>query len=77
MKMELVLSIVGSFLVIALGINAFFLRGIFSDLTLLKVELARMIERSDAKEARLDKLEINEKDIFNRLNALEKSRGGN
>ena len=68
----LVLSIVGVFGVLALGVNAFFLRGIFADLGTVKVKLAEISARSDAKEARLDKIEENEKETFKRLNEIEK-----
>ena len=46
----IVLSIVGAFLVLGLGINAFFLRGIFQDLNDVKVQLAGMTENSEGKE---------------------------
>lgn len=53
----LIVSIVGAFVTLALTINAFFLRGIFSDLGAVKIKLAEIMARSDAKEERLKKLE--------------------
>ena len=72
MNMEVVISIVGAFGTFALSINAYFLRGIFQDLNTVKIELAKMVERSDAKEERISKIEVNEKEIFDRLNILER-----
>lgn len=70
------LGILGTLSLIALAVNAFFLRGIFSDLGAVKIQLAEISTRSDeknkAKEKRLDDLEKNEKEVFRRLNDLEK-----
>lgn len=68
MGLELVLSIVGAFGVLALGVNGYFLRGIFQDLTTVKIHLATMSARSEAKEKRIDNLEAHVKEIFERLN---------
>ena len=72
MQMEVVLSIVGFFGICALGINGYFLKGIFSDLGTVKIKLAEISARGEAKENRLDKLEVNEKEIFERLNIVER-----
>lgn len=72
MQMEVVLSIVGSFLVVVGAINAFFLRGIFQDLNAVKVKLAEIITRSEAKEKRISDIEENQKEIFDRLNLIER-----
>ena len=72
MNTDTLLSIIGAFLVLALGINGFFLRGIFRDLNNLRVDLAKMYERAKAKEKRIQELEDNEKDLFERINKLEK-----
>lgn len=40
--MDILLSIIGSFLVAAIGINGFFLRGIFKDLNDVRVTLAAL-----------------------------------
>jgi len=69
---SLVLSIVGVFLVFGLGINGFFLRGIFKDLNDVKVKLAEMSARSEGKEERIKNLESNQKEIFERMNILER-----
>ena len=72
MDIELVLSIIGFFGVVALGINEYFLRGIFQDLNDVKVQLASITARGDAKEERIKKIEENEKEIFERLNKIER-----
>lgn len=66
--MEMVLTIVGSFLVIMLGINGYFLRGIFQDLNAVKIQLAVSIENSRSKEKRISALENELKDIRLKLN---------
>lgn len=71
--MELVLSIVGSFGTLALLINGYFLRGIFQDLNEVKIQLATMVERSQAKEDRIKKLEDNERELFDRINNIERA----
>lgn len=72
MKLEMIISIVGFFGTLALTINAFFLRGIFQDLNDVKIKLAEMTAFSASKEKRITDLEINEKEIFERLNILER-----
>jgi hypothetical protein len=71
-SLEIIISAVGACVTLGLTINAFFLRGIFLDLNAVKVELAKMFERSSAKELRLENLERNEREIFDRLNLLER-----
>lgn len=70
--MELVLSIVGGFGTLALTINAFFLRGIFQDLNQVKIKLAEIGESGRNKEFRLAQIEQNQKEIFDRLNIVER-----
>ena len=72
MNLSVIISIVGAFITLGLTVNAFFLRGIFIDLNAVKIELAKMFERSSAKELRLENLERNEREIFDRLNLLER-----
>lgn len=72
MNETIILSIVGTFGTIALAINAFFLRGIYLDLGDVKIKLVEISTRSEAKEERLNKIENNEKEIFDRLNILER-----
>ena len=72
MKLEIVISVVGAFGTIALTINAYFLRGIFHDLNAVKIKLAEMGARSESKELRIENLERNEREIFDRLNILER-----
>jgi hypothetical protein len=52
-----VLIIVGSFLSVGMLINAFFLKGIYSDLGELKIALAQIVENSKAKIRRIEELE--------------------
>ena len=58
MNIEIILSLVGAFGTVALGINAFFLKGIYSDLGTVKINIARIFERSDAKEEKIKELEV-------------------
>ena len=73
MKIEVVLSIIGGFGTLGLTVNAFFLRGIFIDLNTVKVRLAEMSARSESKELRIANLETSDKEIFERLNRIERS----
>lgn len=72
MKYESILAIVGSFGTVALAINAFFLKGIYNDLNSVKINIAKIFENSKSKERRISELEANEREIFKRLNELEK-----
>ncbi len=74
MKIEyiVIISIVGSLCTLGLSVNAFFLRGIFLDLNAVKVKLAEISVRSESKERRIEELEKNVREIFHRLNKLEK-----
>lgn len=81
MKTEIMIAIAGSFVTIGLAINAYFLRGIFSDLNNVKINIARMFERSkhrdkkeDEFENRLDRLEKENARIRERLHSLEGER---
>ena len=68
MKLEILLTIVGFFGTLGLTINAFFLRGIFSDLNEVKIRLAEMMARS---EARSEKLLFLEKKSMQHDNAIQ------
>jgi hypothetical protein len=72
MPIEIVLSIIGSFLVVALGVNGYFLRGIFQDLNDVKISIARMMAQEEAKDRRIESLEENQKEIFTRLLNIER-----
>ena len=72
MSMEIILSIVGAFGTLALTINAFFLRGIFLDLNAVKIKLVEISTRGEAKEKRIEELERNQKEVFDRLNIVER-----
>jgi len=88
MRMEVVLSIVGAFGVIALGVNGFFLRGIFQDMNEIKVQMAVIMGRHDAETEKLAKLETDLKSVWvaiedmkerfhklgNKLNIIELNR---
>jgi hypothetical protein len=52
-----VLIIVGSFLSIGMLVNAFFLKGIYSDLGELKIAVAQIMESSKDKIRRIEELE--------------------
>lgn len=67
MTNEKLLGIVGAGLVIVGSINAFFLKGIYSELGQVKVSMATVIANDNAKEKRLKDLEEWKKDIEKRL----------
>lgn len=69
--MESTVSIVGTFLTIMLGINAFFLRGIYFDLGDVKIKMASIFENSKSKERRLNDLETTVKELEVRIRNLE------
>jgi hypothetical protein len=52
-----VLVIVGSFLSVGMLLNAFFLKGIYSDLGDLKIAVAQIMESSKDKIRRIEELE--------------------
>ena len=69
-----VLIIVGSFLSVGMLVNAFFLKGIYSDLGELKIAVAQIMESSKDKIRRIEKLEQEIKQfesIRGRLHSLE------
>ncbi len=70
MPLEIVLSIVGGFMVVGLGINGFFLRGIFRDLNEVKIQFAVSIENSRHKEQRITNLENDVKELKLKLDSL-------
>lgn len=65
------LLIVGSILTVVMSINAFFLKGVYSDMQFLKVELAKLITNHD--NTKNDAME-NSKEIYRlreRVHSLE------
>lgn len=73
MSMEIVLSIVGGFLTVALAINAWILKEIHGDLSAVKVKLAEIFTTQTEKTKDINELEENQKEIFKRINKLEQS----
>lgn len=78
MSNEILLSIVGGFLVLALGINGFFLRGIFKDLGDVKVSLAtigalhdNVVETAKENKLKIASLERELELVRARLHSLE------
>jgi len=67
MGLEMVISIVGGFLILMLSVNGYFLRGIFKDLNDVKIQLAVSIESSSNKERRITVLESEVRDIMLKL----------
>lgn len=70
MSIEIVLTIIGAFGTIALSINAFFLRGIYSKQQDIEIKVTKLIVREEAKEKRLEDLEEENKLIRERLYKL-------
>lgn len=71
MEMEVILSIIGAFLVLMLAVNGYFLRGIFQDLNAVKIQLAVSIEGSRYKEQRIKDLENDVKEIKLSLTTIQ------
>lgn len=78
MQIEVLLSIIGSFLILGIGINGFFLRGIFQDLNAVRIELAQIsathdvsIERGKSNEKRIFAIDQELSKIRERLHSVE------
>lgn len=71
MSIELVLAMVGAFGTIALSINAFFLRGIYTKQVEIELKVTRLIVKEEDKEKRIDRLEEFEEKARERLHKLE------
>lgn len=69
-NLQPIIVIVGAFITLGLGINAFFLKGIYTDLNDVKVEIAKIFAGSKDKDRRIAELEENEKDLYNKVNEL-------
>lgn len=67
-----ILSIIGFFGTMALAINAYFLRGIYSKQQEIEIKVTELLVKEQEKERRIERLEDNEQEIFKRLNYLEK-----
>ena len=57
MSIEVLVSIVGAFGVVALSINAFFLKGIYSELNIVKIQIASIISGSDFIRKEIERVE--------------------
>jgi hypothetical protein len=71
MDLTIILNIVGFFLTLMLGVNAFFLRGIFLDLGDVKIKMASIFENSKSKEKRLNNVEEYMKELEIRVREIE------
>lgn len=67
-----ILAIVGFFGTLALSVNAYFLRGIYSKQQEIEIKITELLVKEKEKERRIEKLEDNEQEIFKRLNEIEK-----
>lgn len=77
----LILSIVGALIAIGIAGNAFFLKGIFADLNDVKLNIARIFERSTHNDKAMDEIRVRieqlEKQVANnreRLHSVESER---
>jgi len=57
MSIEVLITIVGAFGIVALSINAFFLKGIYSELNVVKIQIASIISGSDFIKKEIDRIE--------------------
>lgn len=71
MDVSIIVTIVGSFITLALIINGFFLRGIYAKQIEIELKLTKLWVRKEDITRRVGELEINEKEIFKRLNKLD------
>lgn len=66
------LAIIGAFLTLCLAVNGYFLRGIFEDLNAVKINIAKIMAYDEYKEKRIESLEASLRDVYSRLNQLER-----
>ena len=67
-----ILIIVGTFLSIGMGVNAFFLKGIYDRLGTVEIGQATIFAQGRSREKRIEHLEQENKEIFGRLNLIER-----
>lgn len=65
-------ALIGLIITIGLGINAFFVKGLFDSINQVKLQTTVLLERDTSKEARIVHVEENQKEIFYRLGNLER-----
>jgi len=63
--------IIGSVLTVVMSINAFFLRGVYSDMQYIKIELAKLLTDHDNSKALVASHEIELKELRSRVHTLE------
>lgn len=69
--LETILSIVGAFIAIGLGLNAYFIKGLLDVITEMKINTALNAQKIVFTEVRVLNLESAQGDIFKRLWQLE------
>ena len=73
MSVELLITIVGAFGTLALTINAFFLKGIYTKQNEIEIKVVELLTKEKQKTKDIEELKENQKDIFERLNLVERS----
>jgi sensor histidine kinase YesM len=68
--METVLIIVGGFITVGVAINAFFLKGIYSELNDVKLQMVKVISSSDFLKSDLLELEKDHRKLSDVVNSL-------
>ncbi len=66
------LAIVGSFVSIGLGLNAYFIKQLVDSIQDVKVNIATIFSETKHLERRINTAEDNQREIFSRLNIIEK-----
>ena len=66
------LAIIGGFVALGLSVNAYFIKQLVDSLNQVKIQTAILLERDSGKEKRLGAIEHNQREIFIRLNDLER-----
>lgn len=67
-----ILGIVGAFVALALSVNAYFIKQLVDSINQVKIQTAILIKESTYTDRRLNDIEVNQKEIFKRLNDVEK-----
>ena len=68
------ISVLSVLATILLACNAYFIKGLLDSLNQVRIQTAILIERSGSSDEKIKDLEANQKEIFKRINELEKNK---
>ena len=72
MKKNYEMIILGTFITIALSINAFFLEGIYTKQNEIEIKVAQLLVKEEVKSKAIEELKLADKEILKRLNRVER-----